>query len=135
MRMHVAERTNRTHVLAVDAVLAEDVSGRVAFEPATTDREVVTPACADVNSGIAEINAMARRAARHPRRQRQAAFYRRRIAEELPHHAGQPEGRLSKDGYVLAGETLRLHLYPVHFEQRVADLMEKARRGHGSTKA
>jgi hypothetical protein len=54
-------------------------------------------------------------------------LYRKRIAEQFPHHKDQLEAWLSKKGIRLASE--RLHLYPLFFEDWVYDLMQKATQG------
>ena len=66
--------------------------------------------------------------ARQRRQAKLAKFYRKRIAEEFPHHKEQLESWLTKDGYVLAGEALRLHIYPLFFEDWVLELMFRARK-------
>ena len=54
-------------------------------------------------------------------------LYRKRIAEQFPHHKDQLRAWLSRKGIRLASE--KLHLYPIFFEDWVYDLMQKARRG------
>jgi hypothetical protein len=66
--------------------------------------------------------------ARQRRQAKLVRFYRKRIAEEFPHHKDQLEAWLSKEGYSLVGEALRLHLYPLFFEDWVAELMARAAR-------
>ena len=53
-------------------------------------------------------------------------FYRERIMEEFPHHRNKVENWLRKEGYSMEGEKLRLHLYPLFFEDYVFELMKKA---------
>lgn len=79
----------------------------------------------------ASLSGPKRQAAMQRRQERLARFYRKRIAEEFPHHKDQLEAWLSKDGFSLSGEILRLHLYPLFFEDWVFGLMEKARRRRG----
>ncbi|MHC4692148.1 MAG: hypothetical protein ACYS67_05350 [Planctomycetota bacterium] len=52
------------------------------------------------------------------------SLYKKRIAEQFPHHKGQLKAWLSKEGIRLATE--KLHLYPLFFEDWVFDLMQKA---------
>jgi hypothetical protein len=58
------------------------------------------------------------------RRRRLRSVYKKRIAEEFPHHKNQLKAWLSKEGIRLASE--KLHLYPLFFEDWVYDLMQKA---------
>lgn len=51
-------------------------------------------------------------------------LYRKRIAEQFPHHKEQIKAWLSKKGIRLASE--KLHLYPLFFEDWVYELMQKA---------
>lgn len=53
-------------------------------------------------------------------------LYKKRIAEQFPHHQDQLQDWLSKEGIRLACE--RLHLYPLFFEDWVFDLLQKARK-------
>jgi len=53
-------------------------------------------------------------------------LYKKRIAEQFPHHKGQLKAWLSREGIRLATE--RLHLYPLFFEDWVYDVMQKAGR-------
>lgn len=73
----------------------------------------------------ASLAGRARHKAMHRRQERLAGFYRKRIAEEFPHHKQQLEAWLSREGYSLVGEVLRLHLYPLFFEDWVARLMAR----------
>ncbi len=52
------------------------------------------------------------------------SLYKKRIAEQFPHHKDQLKAWLSKEGIRLATE--KLHLYPLFFEDWVFDLMQKA---------
>lgn len=70
----------------------------------------------------------ARRRTLRRRQEKLARFYRKRIAEEFPHHAEQLGAWLGREGYALSDETLRLHLYPLHFEDWAAELMARAGR-------
>ncbi len=79
----------------------------------------------------AGLSGQARRAAMERRQERLVRFYRKRIAQEFPHHHQQAERWLSKQGCDVAGETLRLHLYPLFFEQWVSELMAKSTRPPG----
>ena len=51
-------------------------------------------------------------------------IYKKRIAEQFPHHKDQLKAWLSRKGIRLASE--KLHLYPMYFEDWVYDLMQKA---------
>ena len=51
---------------------------------------------------------------------------RRRLAEAFPAEKNRLETFLSKEGFPVPGETLPLHLYPLFFEDWVADLAERA---------
>jgi hypothetical protein len=52
-------------------------------------------------------------------------LYKKRIAEQFPHHQEQLQAWLSREGIGLASE--RLHLYPLFFEDWVYELLQKAR--------
>jgi hypothetical protein len=58
------------------------------------------------------------------RLRRLRSVYKKRIAEQFPHHKDQLKAWLSKEGIRLASE--KLHLYPLFFEDWVYDLMKKA---------
>jgi hypothetical protein len=51
-------------------------------------------------------------------------LYKKRIAEQFPHHKDQLRAWLSREGIRLASE--KLHLYPLFFEDWVYDLMKRA---------
>jgi len=51
-------------------------------------------------------------------------LYRKRIAEQFPHHKDQIKAWLSREGIRLASE--KLHLYPLFLEDWVYELMQKA---------
>jgi hypothetical protein len=51
-------------------------------------------------------------------------LYKKRIAEQFPHHKDQLKAWLSREGIRLATE--KLHLYPLFFEDWVYNLMRKA---------
>lgn len=53
-------------------------------------------------------------------------LYKKRIAEQFPHHKDQLKAWLSREGIRLATE--KLHLYPLFFEGWVYDLARKATR-------
>ena len=53
-------------------------------------------------------------------------FFRRRMAEAFPDEGRLADSWLSKAGYVMPDETLRLHLYPLFFEDWAADLLARA---------
>ncbi len=61
---------------------------------------------------------------RDKRRRRLKSLYKKRIAEQFPGDQDQLKAWLSKKGLRLASE--RMHLYPLHFEDWVHDLMQKA---------
>ncbi|MHC4111474.1 MAG: hypothetical protein ACYSWW_21985 [Planctomycetota bacterium] len=52
------------------------------------------------------------------------SLYKKRIAEQFPHHKDQLKAWLSREGIRLATE--KLHLYPLFFEDWAFDLMQKA---------
>lgn len=54
-------------------------------------------------------------------------LFKKRIAEEFPHHKERVESWLGREGYSLAGEALRLHIYPLFFEDWVFELIEKGK--------
>jgi hypothetical protein len=54
------------------------------------------------------------------------SVYKKRIAEQFPHHKDQLRAWLSREGIRLATE--KLHLYPLFFEDWVYDLIRKARK-------
>jgi hypothetical protein len=58
------------------------------------------------------------------RLRRLRSLYKKRIAEQFPHHKDQLKAWLSRKGIRLANE--KLHLYPLFFEDWVYDLMQKA---------
>jgi hypothetical protein len=58
------------------------------------------------------------------RLRRLRSLYKKRIAEQFPHHKDQLKVWLSRKGIRLASE--KLHLYPLFFEDWVYDLMQKA---------
>jgi hypothetical protein len=89
----------------------------------------VTHAAAREYFRAAGVEPRTREKARQRRQERLVRFYRKRIAEEFPHHKDQLEVWLSKQGYSLVGEALRLHLYPLFFEDWVAELMARAGPG------
>ncbi len=64
--------------------------------------------------------------ARSKKRDKLAKFYQKRIAKEFPDQAQQLMQWLTKEGCVLSGETLRLHLYPFFLEDWVHDLLSAA---------
>ena len=61
---------------------------------------------------------------RKKRLRRLRSLYKKRIAEQFPHHKDQLKAWLSKKGIRLASE--KLHLYPLFFEDWVYYLMQKA---------
>ncbi len=61
---------------------------------------------------------------RKKRRRRLRSLYKKRIAEQFPEDQDRLKAWLSKKGLRLASE--RMHLYPLHFEDWVFDLMQKA---------
>ena len=61
---------------------------------------------------------------RKKRQRRLRSLYKKRIAEQFPHHKGQLKTWLSRKGIRLASE--KLHLYPLFFEDWVYNLMQKA---------
>jgi hypothetical protein len=61
---------------------------------------------------------------RAQRRRRLKSLYKKRIAEQFPNDQDRLRAWLSKKGLRLASE--RMHLYPLHFEDWVYDLMQKA---------
>lgn len=63
---------------------------------------------------------------REKRRRRLKSLYKQRIAEQFPNDQDRLRAWLSKKGLRLASE--RMHLYPLHFEDWVYDLMQKAAR-------
>jgi len=89
----------------------------------------VTHAAAREYFRAAGVDPETRDQARQRRQAKLVRFYRKRIAEEFPHHQAQLEAWLSKEGYSLVGEALRLHLYPLFFEDWVAELMARAGNG------
>ena len=58
------------------------------------------------------------------RRKKLRDLYKKRIAEQFPHHKDQLKAWLSRKGIRLASE--KLHLYPLYFEDWVYNLMQKA---------
>lgn len=58
------------------------------------------------------------------RRKKLRDLYKKRIAEQFPHHKAQLKAWLSRKGIRLASE--KLHLYPLFFEDYVFNLMQKA---------
>jgi hypothetical protein len=63
---------------------------------------------------------------RKKRRRKLRNLYKKRIAEQFPHHKDQLKAWLSKKGVRLASE--KVHLYPLFFEDWVYDLMRKAKQ-------
>lgn len=63
------------------------------------------------------------------RRRTLKRLYKKRIAEQFPHHEDQLKAWLSRKGIQLATE--KLHLYPLYFEDWVYSLIRKAR--HNAT--
>ncbi len=63
---------------------------------------------------------------REKRLRKLRSLYKKRIAEQFPHHKDELEPWLSREGIRLASE--KLHLYPLFFEDWVFDLMQKAMR-------
>jgi hypothetical protein len=61
---------------------------------------------------------------RDKRRRRLKSLYKKRIAEQFPGDQNRLKAWLSKKGLRLASE--KMHLYPLHFEDWVHDLMQKA---------
>lgn len=61
---------------------------------------------------------------RKKRQRRLKSLYKKRIAEQFPDDKDRLKAWLSKKGLRLASE--RMHLYPLHFEDWVYDLMQKA---------
>jgi len=61
---------------------------------------------------------------RGKRRRRLKSLYKKRIAEQFPAEQDRLKAWLSKKGLRLASE--KMHLYPLHFEDWVHDLMQKA---------
>lgn len=61
---------------------------------------------------------------RKKRHRRLKSLYRKRIAEQFPDDQDQLKAWLSRKGLRLASE--RMHLYPLHFEDWIYDLMQKA---------
>ena len=53
-------------------------------------------------------------------------LYKKRIAEQFPHHKDQLKAWLSREGIRLATE--KMHLYPLFFEDWVYNLLQKAKR-------
>ena len=51
-------------------------------------------------------------------------LYKKRMAEQFPHHKDQSKAWLSRKGIRLASE--KMHLYPLYFEDWVYNLMQKA---------
>jgi len=68
-----------------------------------------------------------RQQVKQERQKKLARLYEKRIAEEFPHHKDKAACWLRREGCSLAGESLKLHLYPLFFEDWVFELMEKAR--------
>jgi len=60
------------------------------------------------------------------RHRRLRNLYKKRIAEQFPHHADQLKAWLSRKGIRLASE--KMHLYPLYFEDWVYKLMKKAKQ-------
>lgn len=65
--------------------------------------------------------------AKAKRLQKLKAFFERRIDKLFPDDKGEMKTWLSKAGHEIEGETLRLHLYPLHFEDWVYDLLTVGR--------
>jgi hypothetical protein len=63
---------------------------------------------------------------RRRRLRRLRGIYKKRIAEQFPHHQDQLRTWLCKEGIRLASE--KLHLYPLFFEEWVYDLVTRAAR-------
>lgn len=59
-------------------------------------------------------------------------IYKKRIAEQFPHHKDQLRAWLSRGGMQLATE--KLHLYPLFFEDWVHDLLGKARHNAATSR-
>lgn len=59
------------------------------------------------------------------RQKKLTRLFNRRIGEEFPHHAERAQSWLSRAGYDVAGEVLRLHLYPLFFEDWVWELLSR----------
>jgi len=56
-----------------------------------------------------------------------AKLYSKRIAEAFPHQKDDLAAWLTKEGYLVPGEALSLHLYPLFFEEWVWDLLWKVK--------
>ncbi len=67
-----------------------------------------------------------RQKAKERRQKKLAEFFRFRIAKAFPEDKHHLQAWLSKGGYGVEGEILRLHLYPLFFEDSVFELMNKA---------
>jgi len=63
---------------------------------------------------------------RKKRLRRLRSLYRKRIAEQFPHHQDQLKAWLSKKGIRLASE--KMHLYPLFFEDWVYELTQRAKQ-------
>lgn len=53
-------------------------------------------------------------------------LYRKRLLEAFGDRAPNLESLLTREGFDVGGDTLRLHLYPTHFEDWVHDLVQQA---------
>lgn len=67
-----------------------------------------------------------RESSKQKRREQLAKFLRKRIAKAFPEEKKELEAWLSKDGYEIAGEALRLNMYPFWFEDWVWELLGRA---------
>ncbi len=63
---------------------------------------------------------------RKKRLKRLRSLYKKRIAEQFPHHKDQLKAWLSKKGIRLASE--KMHLYPLFFEDWVYELTQRAKQ-------
>jgi hypothetical protein len=71
--------------------------------------------------------AAAKEAAKRRRMDTLVRLYKKRLAEAFAERRREAYPWLSKEGYTLVDETLRVHLYPLYFEDWVADLIDMAR--------
>jgi len=74
----------------------------------------------------ADVPPAKRKSARSKARDKLATFYKKRIAKEFSAQSDCLMQWLTKEGCVLSGEILRLHLYPFYFEDWVHDLLTAA---------
>lgn len=70
-----------------------------------------------------------RAAARRERTERLVRFFRKRIADAFAQDPAEAESWLGPEGRKMEGESLRLHLYPLHFEDWVCRLLERSKSG------